>query len=908
MDIYLFGGGTADGGAELKELLGGKGSGLAEMARLGLPVPPGFTITTEVCGRFYREKGFVLPDVGAAVAHIERITELGFGDQRRPLLVSVRSGARVSMPGMMDTVLDLGLNDSTVRGLAARSGERFAWDCYRRFVSMYGGVVLGLGDEPFDKILAQVKAERHVRADTDLSAADLAWIVRESKSFILAATGAPVPDEPRVQLQKAIEAVFKSWENPRAIAYRSMNGIPSEWGTAVTVQAMVFGNLGDDSGTGVVFSRNPATGEPGLYGEFLQGAQGEDVVAGIRTPLHINEMNAKFPDAYGALVGVAQKLERHFRDLQDIEFTVERGRLWVLQCRSGKRTGPAAVRIAVEMVDEELIDKETAISRVDTSAIEQLIRPLFDPEARAKAEAKGRLLSRGLPAGPGAACGRAVFSAGEAEKQHARGERVILVREQTSPEDIRGMAAADGLLTAFGGMTSHAALIARQMGKVAVVGVPTMSIDAEGAIFATSRGEVRVRPGDWLALDGSAGEVLQGQIETRPSEVLEGLLGRGKSPAYERVSRLLSWADEVRKLGVRANADQADQAATAVALGAEGIGLCRTEHMFFGPGKIGPMREMILARDEIERRAALAKLLPIQRADFVGIFKAMKGRPVTIRTLDPPLHEFLPHEEEGMAEVAKAAGRTVEEVRQRVEDLAETNPMMGLRGCRLGISYPEITEMQARAIFEAACDVAAEGGPVRPMVMIPVVGAREELENQVKLVREVAQSVFAARGRRVEYRVGTMIEVPRAALRAGDIAREAEFFSFGTNDLTQTTFGLSRDDVGPVLVKYQEVGIYANDPFVTLDKDGVGELIGMAVKRGKATRPDLETGICGEHGGDPASIALCHELGLDYVSCSPARLPIARLAAARAAIAASKAMKQKTVARPAVAAPVEATR
>ena len=901
--VYLFGGGSAEGGAELKELLGGKGSGLAEMARLGLPVPPGFTLTTEVCTRFYDAPGAPLPDVTEAIAHIEKHTGLLFGDQRQPLLVSVRSGARVSMPGMMDTVLDLGLNDSTVRGLAARSGERFAWDCYRRFVSMYGGVVLGLGDEPFDRILAYVKHDSRAATDSELTTSDLQRVVQDSKAHILSTTGTPVPDDPRVQLQRAIEAVFRSWENPRAVTYRALNGIPSEWGTAVTVQAMVFGNLGEDSGTGVVFSRDPSIGEAGLYGEFLPGAQGEDVVAGIRTPLRIAQMENVFPEAYGALVGVAQKLERHFHDMQDIEFTVERGRLWVLQCRTGKRTGPAAVRIAIEMVDEGLIDKETAVSRVEPSALEQLIRPLFDPEARAKAEAKGRLLAHGLPAGPGAACGRAVFNAVEAEKLHARGERVILVREQTSPEDIRGMAAADGLLTAFGGMTSHAALIARQMGKVAVVGVESLKIDAQGAIFATSRGEARVQPGDWLSLDGSAGEVLQGAIETRPSEVLEGLLGRKSSTAYDRVARLLAWADGCRKLGVQANADQADQAAIAVSLGAEGIGLCRTEHMFFGPGKIGPMREMILARNEPERKAALDKLLPVQRADFVGIFRAMQGRPVTIRTLDPPLHEFLPHDEAGMTEVAAATGRTVEEVRQRVEDLAETNPMLGMRGCRLGISYPEITEMQARAIFEAACDVAEEGIPVKPHVMIPLVGAREELEHQARIVRNAATKVFAARVRQIDWKLGTMIEVPRAALRAGDIAGVADFFSFGTNDLTQTTYGLSRDDVGPVLIKYQEAGIYATDPFVTLDRDGVGELIGLAVKRGRATRPTLEVGICGEHGGDPASVALCHELGLDYVSCSPARLPIARLAAARAAIAASRNGSKKSAQKP-VAAPL----
>ncbi|HZR10202.1 MAG TPA: pyruvate, phosphate dikinase [Myxococcales bacterium] len=881
--IYGFGGGAADGRAELKELLGGKGAGLAEMARLGVPVPPGFTITTEVCAAFQREHAIpaaVSSQIPAALARLEEITGLRFGDPQAPLLLSVRSGARVSMPGMMDTVLDLGLNDETVRGLAARSGERFAWDCYRRFVSMYGGVVLGLGDEPFDQIFDGVKHARHAATDFDLAAADLAEVVHKAKALILARTGHPLPDDPREQLLRAIEAVFHSWENPRAVAYRGLHHIPGDWGTAVTVQAMVFGNLGDDSGTGVVFSRDPATGENLLYGEFLQGAQGEDVVAGIRTPLHITEMERKFPEAYRGLLETVRNLEAHFRDMQDIEFTVERGRLWVLQCRSGKRTGTAAVRLAVEMVDEGLIDRRTAISRVEPPALEQLLRPVFDGEVRARSE----LLARGLPAGPGAASGRAVFSAAEAEWSAGRGERVILVREQTSPEDIRGMAAAEGLLTQYGGMTSHAALVARQMGKVAVVGVESMKIDAEGAQF----GARRVRPGDWISLDGTAGEVVLGKLPTRESEALRGLLGADSSAP---IVRLLSWADEIRRLGVRANADQGDQAATAAALGAEGIGLCRTEHMFFGPGKIGPMREMILARTEPERRAALEKLLPLQRADFAAIFRAMAGRHVTIRTLDPPLHEFLPHDEAGIAEVAKATGRTPEEVTARVDELAESNPMLGLRGCRLGISYPEITEMQAVAIFEAACDVAQEGIAVKPQVMIPLATSREELDNQAKVVRAAAEVVFSRRGRRVDWKFGAMIEVPRAALLAGEIAKVSEFVSFGTNDLTQTVYGLSRDDVGPVLAKYLQLGIYPHDPFVSMDPAGVGELVRTGVERGRAVRPSLEVGICGEHGGDPASIALCHDLGLDYVSCSPSRLPVARLAAARAAIFSQRGAK-----------------
>jgi pyruvate, orthophosphate dikinase len=874
--IYLFGGGSAEGRAELKELLGGKGAGLAEMARLGVSVPPGFTITTEVCTAF--QQGGAMPaavasQIPAAISHLERVTGLRFGDPAAPLLLSVRSGARVSMPGMMDTVLDLGLNDLTVRGLASRSGERFAWDCYRRFACMYGGVVLGLGDEPFDQIFEGVKRERHAATDSDLGARDLAAVVEKAKAFIQARTGKPLPDEPREQLIRAIEAVFRSWKNPRAAAYRALHGISADWGTAVTVQAMVFGNLGDDSGTGVVFSRDPASGENVLYGEFLQGAQGEDVVAGIRTPLRIAEMERRFPEAYRGLVETVRRLEKHFRDLQDVEFTVERGRLWVLQCRSGKRTGTAAVRLAVEMVDEGLIDRRTAVSRVEPPALEQLLRPVFDGDARAKAE----VLARGLPAGPGAASGRAVFSAAEAEWSAGRGERVILVREQTSPEDIRGMAAAEGLLTQFGGMTSHAALVARQMGKVAVVGVETMEVDAEGALF----GARRLRPGDWISLDGSAGEVILGKLPTRESQALRGLLAKDSTSP---VVRLLSWADELRRLGVRANADQGDQAALAASLGAEGIGLCRTEHMFFGAGKIEPMREMILARSEQERRAALDKLLPLQRADFAAIFRAMGGHHVTIRTLDPPLHEFLPHDEAGIAEVARATGRTPAEVAARVEDLAESNPMLGLRGCRLGISFPEITEMQAVAIFEAACDVAQEGVVVKPQVMIPLAGSREELEHQAKVVRAAAERVFSRRGRQVEWKFGAMIEIPRAALLADEIAKVSEFVSFGTNDLTQTVYGLSRDDVGPVLAKYLELGIYSQDPFVTMDPLGVGQLVGLAVQRGRAVRPSLEAGICGEHGGDPASIALCHELGLDYVSCSPSRLPVARLAAARAAI------------------------
>jgi pyruvate,orthophosphate dikinase len=914
--IFSFGGGKAEGNKDMKETLGGKGAGLAEMSNIGIPVPPGFTITTDVCTEYYRS-GKKLPraldaDMKAALRKVEALTGKGFGDPENPLLVSVRSGARVSMPGMMDTVLNLGLNDTTVAGLVARSqNPRFAWDSYRRFVAMFGDVVLGLKPEkkedrdPFEEILEAKKQARGVKFDSDLPVDALQELVGEFKAEIEKRCGTAFPDDPVEQLREAVAAVFRSWDNDRANAYRRMNGIPYEWGTAVTVQSMVFGNMGDDSGTGVAFTRNPANGTNEFYGEFLVNAQGEDVVAGIRTPQKISEMSARWPDIAEQLEQVRGRLERHNRDMQDIEFTIERGKLYVLQTRTGKRTGLAAVRIAVEMADAKLISKEEAVLRVDPEALNHLLRPVFDAEKKAAAVKSGKLIAKGLPAGPGAASGRLVFFAEDAEAWRARGETVLLARHETSPEDIRGMAAAEGFLTAFGGMTSHAALVARQMGKVAIVGCEALRFDYHARkmlVTTPSGGERSFAEGAWISVDGTAGEIIEGKLDTRPSEVVEVLVEKSRdgrtAPVYQQFAKLLGWADAARRLKVRANADQPDQAAVAVAFGAQGIGLCRTEHMFFGEGKIGPMREMIVAENEADRRKALAKLLPLQREDFRGLFIAMAPRPVTIRTLDPPLHEFLPHDDAGIAELARATGKTEEWIRGRVHELAESNPMLGHRGCRLGISYPEITEMQARAIFEAAIDALNEGAKVEPEVMIPLVGTRKELDNQAALVRRVADEVFAERGKKVRYLVGTMIEVPRGALTAAEIARTAEFFSFGTNDLTQTTFGLSRDDTGPVLKTYLEKDIYQVDPFVSVDREGVGALMKIATAGGRTTRPGLKLGICGEHGGDPASVAFCHEIGLDYVSCSPYRLPIARLAAAQAALKELAKAKAKTTVKP----------
>jgi len=894
--VYLFGGGTAEGNAKMKELLGGKGANLAEMAGIGLPVPPGFTITTEVCTYVMQHGSYpagLAEQVREGLAHIERLTGKKFGDPQNPLLVSVRSGARASMPGMMDTILNLGLNDTTVQGLIAQTGnERFAYDCYRRFVAMYGDVVLGCKPvgkderDPFEEVLEEVKKAKGVHYDTELDAADLKALVARFKEVVLRRTGKTFPESPEEQLWGAIGAVFASWNNERAIAYRKLNNIPDDWGTAVNVQAMVYGNMGEDSGTGVAFTRDPATGENVFYGEFLVNAQGEDVVAGVRTPRPVRELEQVFPEVYRQLLEVRQILEKHLKDMQDFEFTVERGKLYMLQTRNGKRTGLAAIRIAVDMVEEGLITPEEALKRVEPEQLNQLLRPIFDPQALREAREAKRVVAKGLPAGPGAAAGKVVFNAPDAEEWAARGEKVLLVRVETSPEDIKGMNAAVGILTARGGMTSHAALVARQMGKTCVVGCEALKIDYKARTVTVD--DTVIREGDWVSIDGFTGEVILGQLPTKPSEVVQVLIEKSLPPeastSYHYFARLMEWADRVRVLRVRANADQPDQAANAVAFGAEGIGLCRTEHMFFGGDRITAMREMILASTAEERQRALDKLLPMQREDFVGIFRVMGERPVTIRTLDPPLHEFLPHTEAEQREVAAAMGVPVEVIRAKVAELHEANPMLGHRGCRLGIVFPEITRMQARAILEAACQVKKEGVDVHPEIMIPLVGNVRELADQAACVREVAEQVFAQQGVRVEYLVGTMIEVPRAALVAGEIAREAQFFSFGTNDLTQTTLGVSRDDAGKFLPVYLEREIWPADPFATLDIEGVGQLVEMGTQRGRAARPNLKVGICGEHGGDPASVAFCHRVGLDYVSCSPFRIPVARLAAARAAL------------------------
>jgi pyruvate,orthophosphate dikinase len=902
--VYSFAPGRAEGGREDKNLLGGKGANLAEMCRLGLPVPPGFTISTEVCGHYYRHgrryPAGLAPQVRAALAAVEREVGRRFGDPSDPLLVSVRSGARVSMPGMMDTVLNLGLNEETVRGLAERTAdERFAWDAYRRFVQMYGDVVLGIkaGDDddfdPFHSALEELKRRRGVAADTELAAADWQELVARYLDIVRQRTGRDFPADPMEQLWGAIGAVFGSWQNERAVAYRQIHGIPSDWGTAVSVVAMVFGNLGPDSGTGVAFTRDPATGEKRFYGEFLLNAQGEDVVAGIRTPQPIEELARVQPRCWRELLRIQARLERHFRDMQDLEFTIENGRLWMLQCRTGKRTGFAAVRIAVDLVKERRITREEALLRVDPEALNQLLQPIFDPLELRRARGSGRTLTRGLNAGPGAATGRIVFSAARAEERARSGENVILVRIETSPEDIRGMQAACGILTARGGMTSHAALVARQMGKVCVAGAGELEIDY-GQRRMRVGGHV-LAEGDWLSLDGSTGEVFQGELATRPSEVLSALFGKRRArprrgstlAAYQA---LLAWADQVRVLGVRANADQGDQARAALAFGAEGIGLCRTEHMFFEGQKIVAMREMILAETPAERERALEKLLPLQRRDFEQIFTAMGPLPVTIRTLDPPLHEFLPREEHEISFLARDMGISFERLKARAEALHELNPMLGHRGCRLGITYPEITRTQARALFEAACEVARRTRrKPRPEIMIPLVGTAAELALQAAEVRSVAEAVFAERRLSIPYLLGTMIELPRAALTAGEIAREAEFFSFGTNDLTQTTYGISRDDGGKFIPLYFEREIFAADPFARLDREGTGRLMRIACQEGRAARPGIKLGICGEHGGDPSSIEFCQELGLDYVSCSPYRVPIARLAAAQAALRARRA-------------------
>ena len=869
--VYFFGSDQTDGSAEMRSLLGGKGANLAEMTSLGIPVPPGFTISTET-GRLYHENDNRYPDgldeqIDENLRKLEVAMNAKFGDTENPLLVSVRSGAAVSMPGMMDTILNLGLNDDAVKGLTVKSGnERFAYDAYRRFVQMFGDVVLGVEHDAFEHLLEAKKAAKGVELDTDLDANDLAELVSEFKALVKEETGSDFPDDPRRQLDMARDAVFESSNNERATIYRRLNNISEELGrTAVNVQAMVFGNMGETSGTGVAFTRDPSTGENSFYGEFLMNAQGEDVVAGIRTPLPIDELQGVMPQAYEQLTSIGDTLEAHYRDMQDVEFTIQDRRLYMLQTRNGKRTGAAAVRTAVEMVNEGLIDKATALTRIPPDDLEQLLHPMIDPAAAVEPIAKG------LPASPGAAVGKVVFTADRAEELVAEGEKVILVRTETSPEDIGGMHAAEGILTARGGMTSHAAVVARGMGKCCVAGCSDITVNEGAKEFQA--GDLRLTEGDYITLNGSTGEVIEGAVKLIDPE-LSGDFGI-----------LMEWADEFRKLGVRTNADTPSDSQTARGFGAEGIGLCRTEHMFFEGERIDAVREMILAKDEEGRKAALDKLLPYQREDFAGIFEAMDGYPVTIRTLDPPLHEFLPQTDEDVQELADKIGVPAETLYQQREALHEFNPMLGHRGCRLGIIYPEITEMQARAIFEAAVEVTKRGVKAIPEIMIPLVGHVQELALQREVVVDTANKVFAETGTEVEYLVGTMIELPRAALTANEIAQEAEFFSFGTNDLTQTTFGMSRDDAGKFLGDYVDGGILEHDPFQVLDQSGVGQLVQIGTNKGRETRSDLKVGICGEHGGEPSSVIFCHDSGLDYVSCSPFRVPVARLAAAQAAVA-----------------------
>jgi len=879
--VYSFGGGTADGDASMKNLLGGKGANLAEMAKLGLPVPPGFTISTAVCTAYYElEQAYPTtldPQIDAALTLLEEHTGKKFGDSADPLLVSVRSGARASMPGMMDTVLNLGLNETAVKGLAAKAGERFAYDSYRRFIQMYSNVVMGLGHDTFEYILDDYKERQDYELDTDMTADDWKAIIVQYKAAVEKELGKPFPDDPKEQLWGAISAVFGSWMNDRAILYRKLNDIPQEWGTAVTVQGMVFGNMGETSATGVAFTRDPSNGDNIFYGEYLINAQGEDVVAGIRTPAPISRERADelksddapleeaMPEVYAQLREVAATLEKHYKDMQDLEFTVEDNRLYMLQTRNGKRTAAAALKIAVDMKEEGLITESEAVLRLEPVQLDQLLHPTIADDA------KRDVIVQGLPASPGAAVGKVVFDSDEAALMAEKGEDVILVRVETSPEDIHGMHAARAIVTARGGMTSHAAVVARGMGRPCVCGAGGLQIDAAAGVFRMYGREIK--KGDIITVDGAAGQVLLGAVKmTQPD--LSGDFGK-----------LMTWADQARRLKVRTNAETPADVATAIKFGAEGIGLCRTEHMFFDAARIPEVRAMILANDLTGRKEALEKLLPMQRGDFEEIFRLLEDKPATIRLLDPPLHEFLPHNDADMEDVATASGVSVDELKRRANELHESNPMLGHRGCRLGVTYPEIYEMQARAIFEAAVNVAKETGrkPI-PEVMIPLVATHKELAILKTVVDKAAEAVFAEKGMELEYLVGTMIELPRAALRAGDIAESAAFFSFGTNDLTQTTLGISRDDAGRFLKAYEDQGIYEKDPFVTIDQDGVGELVKLAAERGRATRPGIKLGICGEHGGDPASVEFCHRTGLDYVSCSPYRVPIARLAAAHAAL------------------------
>ncbi|KHO62234.1 pyruvate phosphate dikinase [Thermoanaerobacter sp. YS13] len=867
--VYLF----SEGDASMRDLLGGKGANLAEMTKLGLPVPQGFTVTTEACTRYYQDGKTIAPEIVEQIyeymTKLEEITGKKFGDPTNPLLVSVRSGARVSMPGMMDTILNLGLNDETVEGLAkATNNERFAYDSYRRFIQMFSDVVMGIDKNKFEAILDEVKEENGAKFDTDLTAENLKEVVKRFKELYKKEMGVDFPQDPKEQLLEAVKAVFRSWDNPRAIVYRRLNDIPSDWGTAVNVQSMVFGNMGNDSGTGVAFTRNPATGEKALFGEFLMNAQGEDVVAGIRTPQPISSLKETMPEVYNQFVEIAEKLEKHYKDMQDIEFTIERGKLYMLQTRNGKRTAQAALKVAVDLVAEGLIDEKTAVLRVDPKQLDQLLHPTFEPNALKAAKP----VAKGLPASPGAASGKVYFTADEAiEAAKSRREKVILVRTETSPDDIEGMSVAQGILTTRGGMTSHAAVVARGMGTACVVGCGDAKIDEQAKVMRI--GDIEVHEGDYISIDGSTGNVYIGEIKTVTPELTGDF------------ATLMSWADKYRKLKVKTNADIPRDAKVAVQFGAEGIGLCRTEHMFFDEDRIPAMREMIVSKTEEQRRKALEKLLPMQRSDFEGLFEVMGEFPVTIRLLDPPLHEFLPHTDEEIKELAENMGITFEELKATVESLKEFNPMLGHRGCRLAITYPEIAEMQTRAIIEAAINVKKKTGhDVKPQIMIPLVGELKELKYLKDIIVKVADEVIKQNNVEIKYLVGTMIEVPRAALTADQIAKEAEFFSFGTNDLTQMTFGFSRDDAGKFLETYYEKKIYEFDPFAKLDQEGVGKLVEMGTKLGRQTRPDLEVGICGEHGGDPSSIEFCHKVGLDYVSASPYRVPIARLAAAQAAI------------------------
>jgi len=903
--VYTWGDGKADGNGTMKALLGGKGANLAEMTRIGLPVPPGFTITTEVCTYYYANKRRypveLQTQMEAGVKNMEKIMSAKFGaTDGMPLLVAVRSGARDSMPGMMDTILNLGLNDQSVKALAAATNnERFAWDCYRRFIQMYGDVVLGVqkregeDHEPFETVIEHFKHEVYGKdiIDSDLTADDQRELVKRFKALVKERTGKGFPNDPWDQLRGAAGAVFSSWMNDRAIVYRRKYNIPAEWGTAVNVQAMVYGNTGEKSGSGVAFTRNPANGANEFYGEFLINAQGEDVVAGVRTPEPVALLKKVMPKSYSELMKVRSILEKHFKDVQDVEFTIQEGKLFMLQTRNGKRTAAAALKFSMDMVKEKLIDWETAVLRNPADQLDQLLAPIFDADAVKKA----KLLATGLPAGPGAASGKVYLNADRAVEAEARGEKVLLVRTETSPEDLRGMIAADGILTSKGGVSSHAALVARQMGKVCVCGAAEVEIDYESRTV-TAKGKT-FKEGDYMSIDGTSGAVFGGEIPTAPSEIITGIVNNDakskRTEKFKSFQQLMAWCEKTTKLGVRTNADTPEQTRIALAFGAQGIGLTRTEHMFFEGDRIDAMREMILATNLDDRKKALAKLLPFQREDFTGIFTALKGFPATIRLLDPPLHEFLPHTKEQQMDLARKLGVKVEAIMNRVHELHEFNPMLGHRGCRLGIAYPEITEMQARAIFEAAAAVAKKKIKVKPEVMIPLVGFSKEFDLQAEIVHRVAKEVMAETKVKFDYQVGTMIEVPRGALTADEIAKGAEFFSFGTNDLTQTAMGISRDDMGAFLVPYTEAEVFTKNPFASLDTTGVGQLMEIAVAKGRSTRPDIKLGICGEHGGDPSSVGFCHKLGLNYVSCSPYRVPVARLAAAQAAIEEKRAAKKK---------------